>query len=427
MKKVFGIIALLLILFIVLMYASLNSKPKKIETSKLVNYENVNAIDFHNHDSVIISASTQYQSNELKNMMQGEHYRKAWSAPIKVPIVFLDTLYGGMTIIKEGGGHQTKSLKMQAQNGILFALRSINKTPGPLVPEIAKTLGLENIIIDGISAQHPFAAIVVAELAKHAHVLNTFPKIVFVPKQSTLGTYNEAYGNRLYLLEYENESKVNWTTIPDVVEIVETDDLQTLKVKLGKKLVIDQRTLVRARLFDLLIGDWDRHAKQWGWVLQQRDDLTTAIPLPADRDNAFFNLNGIIPSIIANKNIKPEMRPFHKEIDYLPGLVEDFDVYFLQDVPESIFIDEAKNLQKTLTDDVIENALHLWPQNLYDLDGAAIAKKIESRRNDLVEYAKGFKSILDEKPLLKAPLKGSEDLDLPQTLLECFGCEKTEL
>lgn len=426
MKKVFGVIALLLILFIVLMYASLNSKPKKIEISKLVNFDNVNSINFHDHDSVVISATTQYQSNELKNIMQGEHYRKAWSAPIKVPIVFLDTLFGGMTMVKEGGGHQTKSLKMQAPDGVLYALRSIHKTPGPLIPEIAKTLGLENIIVDGVSAQHPYAAVVVAELAQKANVLQTFPKIVFVPKQTTLGDFDATYGNRLYLLEYETESKVNWTSLPNVTEIVETDDLQKLKSELGKKLLIDQHALVRARLFDLLIGDWDRHAKQWGWVLQLQNDLYTAIPLPADRDNAFFNLGGIIPSIISNRNIKPEMRPFQKEIDYLPGLVEDFDVYFLQNVPESVFVEEAKHLQTALTDEVIENALHLWPKNLYELDGAEIAEKIRSRRNDLVDYAKGFKAILDEQPLLTEPLKGSEDLELPEALLECFGCKDAE-
>ncbi|MEO6346284.1 MAG: hypothetical protein ABIO60_00105 [Aquaticitalea sp.] len=424
MKKVFGIIILILLIFIILMYVSLNSKPKKIETSKLVNIENVNSINFHDHDSILITATTQYQSNELKRVMQGEHYRKAWSAPIKVPIVFLDTLYGGMTMLKEGGGHQTKSLKMQAPNGVLYSLRSINKTPGPLVPKIAKTLGLDNIIIDGISAQHPYAAVVVAQLAKNAKVLITFPKIVFVPKQSTLGDFNANYGNRLYLLEYETESKVNWTTLPNVTEIVETDDLQKLKLELGAQLTIDQKALVRARLFDLLIGDWDRHAKQWGWVLQFENGNYKAIPLPADRDNAFFNLGGVIPNMIANKNIKPEMRPFQKEIDYLPGLVEDFDVYFLQKVPESVFVEEAKQLQAALTDKVIEDALHLWPQNLYELDGVAIAEKIRSRRNDLINYAKGFKNILDQKPLLTEPLKGSEDLKLSNDLLACFGCHE---
>ncbi|MEZ4802404.1 MAG: hypothetical protein R2797_06490 [Gelidibacter sp.] len=423
MKKVFGIIVLLLALFIILMYWSLNTKPASVETSKLVNFENGNTINFKDYDSVLIEASTQYKSTELKRIMQGEHYRKAWSTPIKAPIVFLDTLLGGVRIVKEGGGKQTQSLKLVAPNGIYYTLRSIDKKPEALIPEFAKTLGLENIIVDGISAQHPYGAIVVARLAESTGILHSFPQIVFVPKQKTLGDYNETYGNRLFLLEYETESKINWTHYNNVSEIIDTKDLQELKKVHGQFLHIDDHALVRARLFDLVIGDWDRHAKQWGWVIQHDGKYLNAIPLPVDRDNAFFNLGGIIPSIIANKNVRPEMRPYDKDIDYLPGLVQPFDIYFLQNIPESVFVKEAQALQKLLTDEAIENALRVWPNQLYDLDAKDISEKIRSRRNDLMQYAQGFKKILDEKPLLNDPLKGSEDLELPKELIECFGCQ----
>src|SRR5690606_7973010 len=118
--------------------------------------------------------------------------------------------------------------------------------------------------------------------AESVGILHSFPKIVFVPKQSSLGDYNEKYGNRLFLLEYETESKKNWTHYQNVVEIIDTDDLQELKLKHGKQLQLDQNALVRARLFDLVIGDWDRHAKQWGWVIQKQGDHLNAIPLPVD-------------------------------------------------------------------------------------------------------------------------------------------------
>jgi hypothetical protein len=117
------------------------------------------------------------------------------------------------------------------------------------------------------------------------------------------------------------------------------------------------------------------------------------------------------------------MRPYKNDIDYLPGLVQPFDVYFLQKTPESVFIKEAEALQHLLTDEVIEQALRLWPKELYELDAHHISEKIKARRNDLVDYAKGFKKVLDEKPLLTEPLKGSEDLQLPKKLLECFECE----
>ena len=427
MKKFFGILALALIVFIILMYWSLNTKPEKIENSILVNLDTIESIDFKAYDSVLIEATTQYKSNELKKIMQGEHYRKAWSTPVKVPVVFLDTMHGGLKIIDEGGGKQTKSLKLEASNGVNYTLRSINKKPDALIPNVAKSLGLENIIVDGISAQHPYGAIVVAELADKAQVLHTSPQIVFIPKQDRLDTYNETYGNRLYLLEYESDSKINWTNFQNVVEIVDTEDLQELKMAHQKNVTVDENALVRARLFDLIIGDWDRHSKQWGWVVQKQGDQFKAFPLPADRDNAFFNPGGVIPNLIANRTVRPEVQAFDDDIDYIPGLVQPFDVYFLQSIPESVFIDQANQLKQLLTDSAIEKSFDVWPKAIFDLDGPQIIEKIKSRRDAIDTYAKEFKAVLNKQPLLEEPLKGSEDLELSKELLQCFECHDKKM
>jgi len=422
MKKIIWFIGILLVLFIILIYWSLNSTPKNFETSKIVDLDNIDNINFKDYDSLTIAASTLYEANELKKLMQGEHYRKAWATPINVPVVFLDTLLGGLEITDEGGGNQTKSLELKDSLGNTYTLRSINKTPDPLVPQFAKTLGLENIVVDGISAQHPYAATVVASLADAAHILHTDPKIFFIPKQKSLKAYNNEYGNKLFVFEHETEGHINWTSIENVSTIIETDDLQLLKQKLGDSLKIDEHALVRARLFDLVIGDWDRHAKQWGWVIKKTENGQLAIPLPADRDNAFFNISGIIPGIIANKNIKPEMRPFHKDIDYLPGLVQHFDIYFLKRIPEIVFIEEAQQLQDLLTDEVIEKALRQWPSQIYDLDGEDIKNKIKNRRDELLNYAKAFKQVLDEKQYVSELLKGSEEVQFNGHYIDCFEC-----
>lgn len=422
MKKVLLVIVIVLIVFVVLIYISVSGSDNELKTYKIEGIEDLSVVNFKEYDSIQIAASTLYKGNGLKNLMQGGNYRKAWATPIKVPVVFLDTLKGGMKIIKEGGGKQTHSLRLKADNDFVYTLRSINKDPKPLVPEFARTLGIENIVIDGVSAQHPYAAIVVAALAEEIGVLHTYPQIVFVPEQSTLDEYNKKYGNRLYLLEFEIEGEKNWTPYKKVDEIMDTDNLQKLKMKHGDKVSIDKRALVRARLFDLLIGDWDRHAKQWGWVIQEKGDHFHAIPLPGDRDNAFFKINGVVPTIISNQNITPELRSFLKEIDYLPGLVLPFDVYFLQDVPLEIFLEEAEFIQQQLTNKAIDNAIKVWPQPFYDLDGKEIATKIKIRRNDLKYYAKRFKEVLDEKEMLLQPLKGSEDIDLSENSIKCFDC-----
>ncbi len=423
MKKLIWLVFILLIGFIGLIYFSVSSTDKEFETVTIQEFDDLENIDFRRHDSVEVAASSLYEANELKDIMQGDNYREAWTSPVKVPVLFLDSLYGGVEIVKEGGGTQTHSLRLKDKNGFLYSLRSVNKDPSTHVPEFARSLGLENIVIDAISASHPYGAILAASLSEKAGVLHTHPKLVFVPKQEFLGKpYNEKYGNRLFLLEYETEGEENWTDYKNVYKILDTKNLQELKEENPAQVSIDKNAFVRLRLFDMLIGDWDRHAKQWGWVVKKEGENFKAIPLAGDRDNAFFNLGGVIPGIISNKNIEPEVRPFEKEIKHMPGLVYPSDVYFLTETPLEIFIAEAKKLQDLLTDDAIADAFKVWPKNIAEQNSKEITEKIKSRRDNLVEYAKEFHRIIIERELLNKPLKGSEDIKISPQLMKCFEC-----
>lgn len=422
MKKIGFSIAIIILVLILLTYFSISSTDKEFTTCIVKTTEDLESFDFSKHDSVIISPSMLYEANPIKTIIQGEQYREAWSTPINFPIVYLDTLLGGMKVLEEGGGKQTQSLKLESKEGYMYTLRSINKDPKPLIPEWAKTLGLENIIVDGISAQHPLAALVVARLADKANLIHTQPRAVFIPKQKTLGKFNENYGNRIYLLEHETEGGRNWVPYQGVEEIIDTDDLQELKVELGPDLKIDRQTLIRARLFDILIGDWDRHSKQWGWAILKHENSYKALSIAGDRDNAFFNIGGLIPTVISNRHLLPGLQSFEKDIDYLPGLVMPFDVYFLKNSTKKEFLTEAEKLQHMLRDSTISNSFMVWPKELYKLDAEEIIGTIQSRKNNLPQIAGDFFEILSKKEYLNTPLKGSEDLDLPNPLIRCFDC-----
>ena len=422
MKRLYYILFGVFLVFIVFIYWSVSSTSKTFQTCNIANSVAIDSIDFKAHDSVLIAASTLYAADEVKALMQGNQYREVWSTPVMVPIVFLDTLYGGMTIVKEGGGKQTHSLRLKSKKGIEYTLRSVNKDPEPLIPEFAKTLGLENIVVDGISAQHPYAALVVAQLSDHANIINTNPKLVFVPKQKQLQKYNEAYGNRLYLLEFETEGDINWTHLEAIDKLVDTETLQEMKLNLRNELSIDKKALIRARLFDFIIGDWDRHAKQWGWAVQKIENKYIAIPIAGDRDNAFFNPEGLIPTVLSNEYVIPELRPFKEDIDFMEGLVYPFDRYFLIDTPEELFMSEARFLQEQLTDSVIQTSMNIWPESVAKLSEESIVKKIKHRRDDLMTYAKQFKFEIDKQGLVKTTLKGSDDIEFTVGFINCFEC-----
>jgi hypothetical protein len=418
MKKFLLVLGACLLLFFGLTYWSLAVGPSDIEISKVTSPEVNSEEDFRNLELVEVAPTNQYHPNRLKSFMQGVNYRKAWETPVKAHVFFLDSF----AIVKEGGGNQTRSLEIKGPDSIVYSLRSINKDPAPLIPRVAKILGLENIIIDGVSAQHPYGALLAASLSEAVGILHTHPRIVFVPEHPALGTFSRDYANRLYLLEYETEGAVNWTGYEDVLEIVETDDLQELKAELGANLQIDEHMLVKARLFDILIGDWDRHAKQWGWVLQQQEKVIRAIPLPGDRDNAFFRIDGVLPTLITNELVQPMVRPFEKDIDYIRGYVYPFDRYFLKPVPEEVFVEQAIRLKNELTDEKIRNAISQWPGGASKLNGDEIFEKLKHRRNDLPKYAREFSKEIKNSKRDEKPLKGSENLQLPAPLQKCFQC-----
>lgn len=418
MKKFLIFLIVCLLLFLGLTYWSVSVGPSEVIISEVIEPKGISGEGYRNLKSVKVVPTNQYRANGIKKFMQGENYRKTWETPVAAEVFFLDSF----DILEKGGGSQTQSLDIMDRDSIIYSLRSINKDPSPLVPQIAETLGLENIVIDAISAQHPYGAVLAASLADAAGILHTHPRIVYLPNHSPLAIYPE-YANRLYLLEYETEGDVNWTSYPNVQRIIETDDLLELKAKMGDLLKIDTQELVKARLFDILIGDWDRHAKQWGWVLQQQGDIITAIPLPGDRDNAFFRIDGVIPTILTNKLVQPMVRPFEKDIDHLPGYAfYPFDHYFMQSVPEEVFLEEAKTLQADLSDEVIEKAVSEWlPES--DILGKEIAQNLKLRRNKLPQYAAEFYREIQKGDSAGKPLKGSEDLDLPFHLQKCFDCK----
>lgn len=424
MRKIILVLLSVLALVAVLVYLSVSETTDTFRTCEILEMGDVDRIDFSEYDSVTVAANTLYEASWLKEWMQGEQYRDAWAAPVTVPIAYLDTLRGGLEFVEEGGGKQTHSLEFEDSRGIRYTFRSLSKDPEKLVPDLARVLGIENIVIDGVSAQHPYAALVVSELADAARILHTHPKLVFLPAQERLDELNDKYGNRLYFFEYESEGEVDWTGLPGALEIVDTDDLQELKMKMGDSVKVDIPALVRARLFDLLIGDWDRHAKQWGWVMLDRDSLLLAVPLPADRDNAFFDQDGVLPTLISNNQFMPDIQSFNGEIAFLPGLVRDFDAYFLSGASAEQFRTEAERLQELLGDPAIERAFRAWPHRIDSLDGPQIRRRLEHRRDSLADYAVKFHRIIQEQPREAIVLSGSEDLELSGPLARCFECSE---
>jgi len=350
------------------------------------------ASKFSFEDSVVnTQASYQYNAKKTHKALFGENYRDVWKQKIEVPVFDIGKEKGGLKIVQRGGGMQTKSLRLEAEDGRQYVLRSIEKYPENAVPEILRNTFAVDLVQDQISAAHPYGAIVVPFLAEAAGIYHTNPKIVYIPEDPRFGEHKEDFAATLALFE-ERPAK-DWS---DADFFGNSPDIESTRKVLEELQEdndneVDQRFVLKSRLFDLIIGDWDRHDDQWRWSERDKEGKGKMYrPIPRDRDQAFFVNEGFFPEIWSRKWALPKFEGFDYHVDWPSGLMFNaryFDRSFLTEPSKEEWVAVAKELQESLTDDKIEAAIKKWPQAVYDLSGKEVVEKLKSRRDKLVDYA----------------------------------------
>ncbi len=342
-------------------------------------------------DSISFSASGQYERQAKLQKWLGENYRQIWDTPIKVKVFDIDKEHGGLDIIKRGGGQQTHSIRMKAKNGHQYALRSIEKfVEGAMPSEMKNTFAID-LIQDNISASNPFAALPVAKLADAAGVLHTNPEFVYIPFDNRLGEYKEDLSKSLFL--YEERPNGNWrdeASFGNSKKIVGTPDVID-ETENKQNHVVNQKSVLRARLFDTFINDWDRHDDQWRWASFKKNGLTMYEPIPRDRDQAFYVNQGVIPRIIALNFLMPKIQGFAPLTPNMRGLTFNarfFDRAFLTEPDWEDWQEMIGTLQTNLSDDKIDEAVLAFPKEIQPLAADFTAETLKKRRENWEQMAR---------------------------------------
>ncbi|MEM7297309.1 MAG: BamA/TamA family outer membrane protein, partial [Bacteroidota bacterium] len=307
---------------------------------------------------------------------------------------------GGLQILKKGGGMQTKSLRMEAEDGRQYVLRSIEKYPENAIPPALRKTFAQDIVEDQISASHPYGAFIVPTLAEAAQIYHTNPKPVLIPDDPRFGQYRNTFASTLALYE----ERANGEAAGDE-HFGGADDVEgTLKVieklKKDNDNSVDQNFVVRNRVFDMWIGDWDRHDDQWRWAEFDNGKGKLYRPIPRDRDQAFFINEGIIPYFASRKWALPKIEGFDEEVDWAPGISQNarfFDRSFMNEPDWADWQKEIDFLQSQLTDEVIENAVSKWPDDIQNLTADRVRTGLKARREDMERYAREQYLFLSEE------------------------------
>jgi hypothetical protein len=286
---------------------------------------------------------------------------------------------------------QTLSLRLEDKKGNEYTLRSIEKFPEKAVPDVFRKTFAQDLVQDQISAAHPYAALVVPALAEAAGIYHTNPEVVFIPDDPHFGIYRKEFANTLMLFEERpGGSAKDKSYFGNADKIISTDKVLARLVE-DPDNSVDQEFVLRSRLFDLIIGDWDRHDDQWRWAVIKNKKHETYRPIPRDRDQAFFYSDGRLASFWSRRWILPKFEGFRDEVSWTSGFMFNaryFDRSFLNGLSVEQWMSVASDLQRQLTDEVIAHAIKKFPPELYQHHGDEIIRKIKARRDRLTQYAK---------------------------------------
>ena len=336
-------------------------------------------------------------SNIFVNTILGKHYRKAWAAPVNLKVLDMSTEHGGLDPIKIGGRGQSLSLRVVSPTGREYVMRTVDKEAGRAwSKELRKTFA-NAITQDQISLLFPYAALVIPPLADAIGVYHTNPRLFYVPDDPLLGSYREIMADRIVLFEERPDEDLS-----DLDSFGNTKNAVSYRTMFRKidddnDNRVDQRAFARARLFDILISDWDRHEDQWRWAeFKNPDKGSTYRPIPRDRDVAFMLMDGALPKLAQLASLR-NWQDFDYDYGYLKGLTRNGvsqDRRLTAELTTSDWVAIADDIRLRLTDEIIQQAFYSLPDTISSLYADRMIDILKHRRDNLPAVALQFSRLL---------------------------------
>ena len=359
-----------------------------------------------------------YSQDEIKKTnffksIWGERYRKYYGTKVNAPTVNLDTLFGGLKPTRKGGGHQSKSLQLIDEQGKRYVMRALRKSAILYLQSMAfkdqyiegafEDTYTESLLLDFYTGSHPYAPFVTGSLSDAVDLFHTNPVLYYVPKQNALEGFNEEFGDELYMIEeHVSDGHGNLKSFGYANKIESTDDLLK-KLRKDEKYEVDHILFLRARLFDMLIGDWDRHVDQWRWA-EFKDEQSEKIifkPIPRDRDQAFSIMGDGALMNIATRIIPPLklMEGFMDDVRNVKGFNSSpysLDMIILNSTDKKQWDEQVAFIQNNISPSRIDEAFKAFPKEVQDETIIEIKRVLLERLKNLPSIANGYYEVLSK-------------------------------
>jgi hypothetical protein len=319
----------------------------------------------------------------------GPDYRSLWTTPVSVEVLDLHTFAGGLRPVSRTGGQETKTLVLAGADGRGFFFRSVDKDPSAALPQELRGTVAGSVVRDQTSSALPTAPLVVARLLSTAGIPHGETRLVVLPHDPSLGEFEPEFGGLMGFLD--DRVGGHWG---GATEIIGSDSLRARTARSPDDRV-DAQALLTARLFDVFIGDWDRHADQWRWARFGDGLPRRYVPIPIDRDQALAKYDGLLLGVA--RQSAPQLLNFGPNYSYMPGATwngRDLDRRYLVELDWPTWKSVATALQAKLTDAAIEDAVRALPPEHYALKGTALTTALRQRRDHLLDAARRYYDLL---------------------------------
>lgn len=364
----------------------------------------------------IYSKEETTKSNFYK-FLWGNRFRKYYSTPVAAKTLNLDTIFGGLMPIRKGGGTQSKALRLKDKNGKQYVIRALRKNASQYIqaamfkdqfvePQFQKTAS-ENLIKDVFTGSYPYIPLVTATLSDAIGIYHLNPKLFYIPKQKALSDFNDEFGDELYFLEeHPSTDHLNFVADNFSGKVISTSEmLQEIQSKNSVK--VDESNYIKARLFDMLIGDWDRHQDQWRWLEFKENNKIIYKPLPRDRDQAFSRMSDGLILGAATRLIPAAklLKKYDNDLENVTGFnLEPYslDLALMNSNNKTIWDEQVKNIQNNITDEVIDAAFKQIPAEVNDETILEIKNTLKQRRKNLQKIADKYFKVISKFVILKA-------------------------
>ena len=216
-------------------------------------------------------------------------------------------------------------------------------------------------------------------------ILHNVSRVFVMPDSPRLGEFRQVFAGLMGVVEERiggSGPAAHWHGATEII----TSDTLFDRADRSDDDQVDARAFLEARLFDVYIGDWDRHRDQWRWA--RYDDALPRRwrPIPLDRDQAFVRFDGFLLGV-ARPNL-PQLVNYKGSYADMVGQTwngRELDRRFLVQLPKPVWDSVGHALQAALTDSVIAEAVHALPPEHFALSGATLESRLRERRDHLIQ------------------------------------------